>query len=109
MQNWGFSHSDDFCHSKWPRKSSWKKKILFFESAQFLPKAKTIMIIIVLIQGSQSGSVIFIARIPHSLRTLPDFISLENNMQLNAYVFNGFMRQNMLKCLASPCLLILFI
>ena len=68
---------------------------------QFLPKAKTIMII-VLIQGSQSESVTFIERITHSLQTFLDLISLEKNMQLNAYeyVFNGFMRQNMLKCLA---------
>ena len=61
-----------------------RKKILFLESAQFLSKAKTIMIA-VLVQGSQSDSVIFIERITHSLQTLPDFIILENNMQFNAY------------------------
>ena len=86
MQNSGFSQCDDFCHSKLPWKRSYhlEEKILFFESAQFLPKAKTIMII-VLIQGSQSESVTFIERITHSLQTFLDLISLENNMQLNAY------------------------
>ena len=61
-----------------------RKKILFLESAQFLSKAKTVMII-VLVQGSRSESVIFIEIITDSLQTLPNFIILENNMQFNAY------------------------